>query len=89
MNYLDEYSASKWGNALDNITESIVMKNVLAQVKNATVIAIVHRLSSVRSFDKIFVFKQGSAVGSSISKELLVTNNYFGELYQKEKDHKI
>lgn len=71
--------------ALDNVTESIVMRNVLAQVKNATVIAIAHRLTSIRGFDKIFVLKEGSIVGSGTFEELLAANRYFGELYQKEK----
>ncbi len=75
--------------ALDNVTESIVMKNVLTQVKNATVIAIAHRLTFISGFDKIFVFKEGRIVGSGTFEELLATNNYFGELYRKEKECKI
>lgn len=75
--------------ALDNVTESIVMKNVLAQVKNATVIAIAHRLSSISDFDKIVVFKEGEIVESGTFEALLERNNYFGELYRKEKEHKI
>ncbi len=75
--------------ALDNVTESIVMKNVLTQVKNATVIAIAHRLTFISGFDKIFVFKEGRIVGSGTFEELLATNNYFGELYRKEKERKI
>lgn len=39
--------------ALDNLTESVVMKNAVEQVKNATVIAIAHRLASIREFDRI------------------------------------
>jgi len=75
--------------ALDNVTESIVMKNVLTQVKNATVIAIAHRLTFISGFDKIFVFKEGRIAGSGTFEELLATNNYFGELYRKEKERKI
>lgn len=37
--------------ALDNVTESIVMKNVLEQIRHATVIAVAHRLTSIREFD--------------------------------------
>lgn len=72
--------------ALDNVTEHIVMKNVLAQVKDATVIAIAHRLTSIRDFDKIYVFREGSIVGSGTFSELLEKNAYFNELYQKEKN---
>lgn len=71
--------------ALDNLTESIVIKNVIEQVGNATVIAIAHRLASINGFDRIFVFRNGKIVGSGTFEELLTGNNYFGELYRKEK----
>ncbi|MBD5515871.1 MAG: ATP-binding cassette domain-containing protein [Lachnospiraceae bacterium] len=67
--------------ALDNLTESIVIKNVTEQVGNATVIAIAHRLASISGFDKIFVFRDGKIVGSGTFEELLASNGYFGELY--------
>lgn len=72
--------------ALDNVTESIVMKNVLEQAKDATVISIAHRLSSIRGFDHIFVFKEGRIVGSGTFEELLAGNSYFAQLYRKEKE---
>lgn len=70
--------------ALDNVTESIVMKNVLEQVRNATVIAIAHRLSSISEFDRIIVFRDGKIVGEGTFEELLANNSYFFELYRKE-----
>ena len=72
--------------ALDNVTESIVMKQVLAQVNDAAVIAIAHRLASIRDFDKIYVFREGGITGSGTFAELLEKNAYFKQLYQKEKD---
>lgn len=72
--------------ALDNVTENIVMKNVLEQVKDATVISIAHRLSSISGFDRIFVFRDGRIVGSGTFEELLADNRYFQELYRKEKE---
>ncbi len=72
--------------ALDNVTESIVMKNVLEQAKDATVVSIAHRLSSIREFDHIFVFKEGRIVESGSFEELLAENGYFAELYRKEKE---
>lgn len=72
--------------ALDNVTESIVMKNVLEQTKDATVVSITHRLSSIREFDHIFVFKEGRIVESGSFEELLAENGYFAELYRKEKE---
>lgn len=72
--------------ALDNVTESMVMKNVLEQMGDATVISIAHRLSSIREFDRIFVFREGRIVGSGTFEELLADNAYFAELYEKEKE---
>lgn len=71
--------------ALDNVTENIVMKNVLRQINHAAVIAVAHRLSSVRAFDKIFVFREGKIVGQGTFGELLENNQYFSALYRKEK----
>lgn len=72
--------------ALDNVTESIVMENVLAQAGDATVISIAHRLSSIREFDDIYVFREGRIVGNGTFEELLACNSYFAELYRKEKE---
>lgn len=63
--------------ALDHVTEEIVMKNVLEQIKHATVIAVVHRLTCIREFDNIFVFRNGKLVGSGTFEELLENNSYF------------
>lgn len=73
--------------AMDHLTESIVMKNVVEQVGNATVIAIAHRLTAVKGFDRIVVFQDGRIVGSGTFVELLESNSYFSELYRKEKEN--
>lgn len=73
--------------ALDNVTEGIVMKNVLEQIKHATVIAVAHRLTSIREFDRIIVFRNGKIVGNGTFDELLENNSYFFELYKKEKEN--
>ncbi len=75
---LDEATA-----ALDNVTESTVMKNVLAQAAGATVIAVAHRLSSIRDFDRIIVFRDGKIAGSGTYEELLSGSQYFFELVHK------
>lgn len=72
--------------ALDNVTERMVMKNVLEQMKDATILSIAHRLSSISGFDRIFVFRDGNIVGSGTFEELLAGNSYFQELYRKEKE---
>lgn len=73
--------------ALDNVTEGIVMKNVLEQVSHATVIAVAHRLTSIREFDRVVVFKNGRIVGNGTFEELLENNSYFYDLYRKEKEN--
>ena len=42
--------------AIDNQTQEAVMHNVMARLKGKTVIAIAHRLDSVRSFDRTIMF---------------------------------
>lgn len=73
--------------ALDNVTEGIVMKNVLERIKHATVIAVAHRLISIREFDRIVVFRNGKIVGNGTFDELLENNSYFFDLYKKEKEN--
>lgn len=71
--------------ALDNLTENIVIQNVIKHLHNVTVIAIAHRLSAISGFDRIIVFKNGKIMGSGTFQELLANNSYFRELYRKEK----
>lgn len=73
--------------ALDNVTEGIIMKNVLEQINHATVIAVVHRLISIREFDRIVVFRNGRIVGNGTFEELLENNSYFFDLYRKENEN--
>lgn len=71
--------------ALDHVTEHIVIKNVLEQIKHAVVIVVSHRLASIREFDRIVVFGNGKIVGIGTFDELIKNNSYFFELYKKEK----
>ncbi|MBU3127842.1 ABC transporter ATP-binding protein/permease [Clostridium tagluense] len=67
--------------AMDNITEELVMENVMQFLKNKTVITIAHRLSTIKNVDKIYAFKDGKIVGAGGFKELLDSNQYFGNLW--------
>lgn len=71
--------------ALDNLTENIIIQNVIKHLHDVTVIAIAHRLSAISGFDRIIVFKNGKIMGSGAFQELLANNSYFRELYRKEK----
>ena len=67
--------------AMDNLTEEIVMKEVINKLKDRTVIAIAHRLNSIIGFDRIVVFREGKIVAQGTFEELINTNSYFTELY--------
>ena len=67
--------------AMDNLTEEIVMKSVMKKMKDKTVIAVAHRLSSISGFDRIVLFREGKIVGQGTFEELLHTDSYFMDLY--------
>ncbi|KGM92843.1 ABC transporter ATP-binding protein [Clostridium novyi A str. 4552] len=67
--------------AMDNITEELVMDEVINLLKDKTVLAISHRLNSIKEFDRIIVFNQGKIVGQGTFAELMKSNSYFINLY--------
>ncbi|NLU26423.1 MAG: ABC transporter ATP-binding protein [Hungateiclostridium thermocellum] len=69
--------------AIDNLTEEAIMKNVMDLLSGRTVIAIAHRLESIRTFDKIIVFQNGCVVEQGRFDELIEKQQYFYELYNR------
>ena len=69
--------------AIDNLTEEVVMKNVMALLQGKTVIAIAHRLDSVKSFDEIIVFQDGQIVEHGQFDELIGKGQHFYDLYNR------
>jgi len=69
--------------AIDNLTEEAVIKNVITRLKGKTIVAIAHRLDSVRSFDNILVFRDGQVVEQGRFDELLDKKQHFYELYSR------
>jgi len=69
--------------AIDNLTEEAVMKNVIALLAGKTVIAIAHRLDSVKSFDDLVVFQDGHIVERGKFVDLIDNHKYFYELYHR------
>ncbi|MGH4123408.1 MAG: ABC transporter ATP-binding protein [Clostridium sp.] len=67
--------------AMDNVTEELVMKNIMQFLENKTIITIAHRLGTIKNVDKIYAFKDGEIVGAGGFKELLDHNQYFGLLW--------
>lgn len=66
---LDEATSS-----LDNITERLIMKNIMKILNDRTILIIAHRLNSIKTVNKIFVLKQGKIIGIDNYNTLLKEN---------------
>ena len=71
--------------AMDNITEKIVMKNIVEKLNNKTIIIIAHRLETIKDVDTIYVLQDGMIKEQGKYKELLDKNGYFTKLYRSAK----
>lgn len=69
--------------ALDNRTEEAVLSRVLERLADCTVLSVAHRLTSVREFDRILVFKEGRIAAQGDWDTLLRESPDFRELYEK------
>lgn len=68
--------------ALDTETEKKVQEGIFTQLKDCTIIAIAHRLSTVQSADSIFVLRDGRIVEQGNHQTLLEKHGYYNHLYQ-------
>ncbi|MEG3618571.1 ABC transporter ATP-binding protein [Magnetovibrio sp. PR-2] len=67
--------------ALDNISETKVLKAIENLYGELTIIAVAHRLSTLRNVDQIIVMgDKGSIVGQGTFTDLLQTNTHFQQL---------
>lgn len=66
--------------ALDNLTERAVMDAVHNLGHAMTIIIIAHRLSTVRTCDKIFMLEHGRCIASGPYQDLIAENDNFREL---------
>lgn len=71
--------------AMDNITEKLVMENVVKQLDNKTLVVIAHRLETIKDVDKIYVLSNGIIQEEGKYNELLDKNGYFTKLYKSAK----
>ena len=73
--------------ALDSESEQAIEKAIKNIMKNKTVIAIAHRLSTLKNMDKIIVLDKGKIVESGTQKELLKNKSgTFSRLYKLQAD---
>ncbi len=71
--------------ALDNETENEVIDALNALMKNKTVIAIAHRLSTLKNMDRIIVIDNGRIVEEGTPAELLDKKGKFAKLWNLQK----
>lgn len=78
---LDEATSS-----LDNETEKLIQKALAELTKGRSVLAIAHRITTVRDFDRIVIMDKGSIVESGTHQELLELNGHYAHLYKAGED---
>ncbi|XVN42428.1 MAG: ATP-binding cassette domain-containing protein [Candidatus Rickettsia vulgarisii] len=79
---LDEATSS-----LDSHTEQEIQKSIhtILETNNATVIAVAHRLSTIKNLDRIVVMEDGKIVEDGSFAELLaISNGKFKELWEHQ-----
>ena len=68
--------------ALDNVTEIMIQEALSELCKGRTTIIVAHRLSTIKSADKIFVVDSGKIVEQGTHEELLqMPDGIYKELY--------
>lgn len=72
--------------ALDSQSEKHIQKSLTRLMKNKTVIAIAHRLSTLREMDRILVFDKGRIVEQGTHLSLLRKKGLYYRLYNMQAD---
>ena len=67
--------------ALDSQSEIHIQKSLHNLMKGKTVLAIAHRLSTLREMDRILVFEKGKIVEDGTHEELINKNGVYAKLY--------
>ncbi len=70
--------------ALDSQSERHIQKSLSNLMKGKTVLAIAHRLSTLREMDRILVFEKGKIVESGSHDELLAKKGLYYKLYNMQ-----
>lgn len=70
--------------SVDTLTEERILTGLAQVTRERTTILISHRVSTVRSADRIFVLDDGAIVEQGTHQELLTLGGYYADLYQKQ-----
>ncbi len=69
---------------LDSIAESKIQQNLEQIMKNKTVFIVAHRLSTIKTVDRVLVFDKGRIVQDGTHQELLEQKGLYRELWQMQ-----
>lgn len=68
--------------ALDPIAEYELFQNIMNESQGHTMIMISHRLSSVKSCDRVFMLETGKLIESGTHKDLMSKNGKYANMYK-------
>ena len=64
-----------------------IMNTVNYELKNITTIIVAHRLSTIVSCDKIFVFDKGKIVERGTHEQLLLKNGFYKKMWDIQNNY--
>lgn len=70
--------------ALDSESEVLVQKALLALMEGRTVIAVAHRLSTLRAMDRLMIFDKGKIVEDGTHEGLLAKGGLYADLWNHQ-----
>jgi ATP-binding cassette subfamily B multidrug efflux pump len=70
--------------SVDTATEERILSELSGVMLGRTTILISHRVSTIRSADRIFVLEHGEVVDQGSHAELLARGGYYADLHQKQ-----
>jgi ATP-binding cassette subfamily B protein len=70
--------------ALDTESEQAIREALTRLMAGRTVMAIAHRLSTLRQFDRIVVIKEGRVIEDGAPSDLIENGGHFSRLVKKE-----
>ena len=72
--------------ALDSENEKHIQTSLARLMKGKTVIAVAHRLSTLREMDRILVFHKGKIVEEGNHEELIRRGGRYAKLFKMQSD---
>lgn len=70
--------------ALDPIAEYELFKNIMREGRDHTMLFISHRLSSVKSCDKVFMLENGRLIEEGSHRQLMELGGSYAQMYKKQ-----